>query len=64
MNFDRDYQEFVEHLKQECVVRPVELSEREAVAVKLFVAYLNIRYKNARTPLTSQSTRPHKRRVI
>lgn len=45
MNFDKDYEEFVEHLEKHCVVRPVELKNRDKVALESFVTYLNIRYK-------------------
>ena len=44
MNFDKDYKEFIDHLKKTCALRPMKLDRDEDVAVRLFVAYLNIRY--------------------
>lgn len=59
MNFDQDYEEFIEHIKLNSgTAGPVEFTEREDVAIRLFVAYLNCRYSQA-TPfhLTNQSSR-------
>jgi len=44
MNFDRDYEEFIEHLEKSCVLRPMALDRVQDAAVRLFVTYLNIRY--------------------
>ena len=50
MNFDKDYQEFIVHLAKKGGSKPVRLNRREDVSVRLFVAYLNLRYEKARAP--------------
>ena len=47
MNFDHDYEEFIEHLEKTCILHPVNLEKQEKLAVLLFVTYLNIRYEKA-----------------
>lgn len=53
MNFNQDYNEFIEHLEKTCVLRPMKIDKFEDVAVRLFVTYLNIRY--AKAHLTSDA---------
>lgn len=45
MNFDKDYEDFIEHMQKLTVSASPVLCRIERVAVKLFVSYLNIRYE-------------------
>ena len=45
MNFNDDYKGFIEHIKNNAGSSgPVKLTHEEDVAVRFFVAYLNLRY--------------------
>ena len=45
MNFNDDYKGFIEHIKNNAGSSgPVKLTREEDVAVRFFVAYLNLRY--------------------
>ncbi len=48
MRFNKDYEEFLNHLKESNQKAQIktELSNCERTAISLFVAYLNIRYKS------------------
>jgi len=57
MNFDQDYKEFIEHLTKAKGLESGSLSRREDVAVRLFTAYLNIRYEKASFPSNKATKR-------
>ena len=61
MNFDKDYKEFIEWGKTKSgSCGPTEFTAEEDVSIRLFVAYLNIRYAGTspNQPLGSDTKEP------
>ena len=52
MNFDKDYKSFIRHItapEKNGTMGPIDFDAQQKAAIRLFVAYLNIIYKNSPT---------------
>ncbi len=51
MNFDQDYNEFIDHIKNKSgSLGPMVFTAQEDSAIRFFIAYLNCRYQRPAAP--------------